>query len=207
MQSENLLLIFVKNIRLSKVKTRLAKTIGDKAAFEVYKHLVEITEQETKLLSDKITVHVYFSEVIIDSKWPGKKKFVQEGRDLGERMKNAFKKGFEMGFKRVIGIGADLPDLKSDILLDALEILQKEQMVFGPAEDGGYYLLGMNKMVNCVFEEKPWSTPQLLQLTLAQLQAQKISYHLLPQLNDIDTIEDLKTSSLSHKFKHFYELS
>ncbi len=110
MNSENLLVVFVKNINLGQVKTRLAKTVGHQSAFEVYKRLVEITEKETSLVQG-CDVHVYFSDVVIDEMWPGVTKFVQQGEDLGARMQNAFRKGFEMGYSRVIGVGSDLPDL------------------------------------------------------------------------------------------------
>lgn len=87
MNSEKLLIVFVKNILLGKVKTRLAQTIGDIGAFEVYKELVDITESETDRIED-VDVHIYFSDEVIESKWEGKEKFVQEGNDLGERMKD-----------------------------------------------------------------------------------------------------------------------
>ena len=80
----NLLIIFAKNIKLGKVKTRLAKTIGDDGAFEVYKHLVELLEKSTSKINN-CDIHVYFSDVIIKKKWPNEKKFVQEGSDLGEK--------------------------------------------------------------------------------------------------------------------------
>lgn len=206
MTSENLLIVFVKNILLGKVKTRLAKTIGDFGAFEVYKELVEITELETNRL-ENCDVHIYFSDIVIESKWPGKLKFVQEGESLGERMENAFKNGFDQGFKNIIGIGSDLPDLNADIMLEGFQALEEMQTVFGPSEDGGYYLIGMTSLHSCIFEGKSWSTDKLLEETLSDLKKNKISVSLLEELNDIDNIEDLKSSSVSSKFTHYYELS
>lgn len=191
---------------MGKVKTRLAKSIGDFGAFEVYKHLVDITEQESLQLED-CDIHVYFSDVIIDSKWPDHEKFVQEGADLGERMQNAFKNGFKQGYKQVIGIGTDLPDLNADIMNKGLEFLNSKDTVFGPATDGGYYLLGMNRMIDCIFENKAWSTESLLADTLKELKDKEITVGLLKELNDVDTLEDLKSSSVSDKFEHLYELS
>lgn len=206
MTSEKLLIVFVKNILLGKVKTRLAKAIGDFGAFEVYKELVEITEMETNRLED-CDIHIYFSDVIIDSKWVEKRKFVQEGASLGERMENAFKNGFDQGYKKIIGIGSDLPDLNADVMLEGFQALDEMETVFGPAEDGGYYLIGMNSLHGGIFENKSWSTDKLLDETLSDLKANKITVALLEELNDIDTIEDLKSSSLSSKFTHYYELS
>jgi len=198
---ENLLIIFVKNIVLGKVKTRLAKTVGDDAAFQVYKYLVEITERETENLED-FDKHIYFSDVIIEIKWKNDKKFVQKGNDLGERMKNAFQHGFDLGYKNVIGLGSDLPDLTKNEINLGLTVLKEKDVVFGPASDGGYYLIGMNKMISSIFENKPWSTNYLLKETLIELKEQNISFDLIKELNDIDTLEDLKTSTIKEKFKH-----
>jgi rSAM/selenodomain-associated transferase 1 len=200
------LIVFVKNIRLGKVKTRLAKTVGDEAAFEVYKHLVGITEKESQSVSN-VDRLIYFSDVIIDTKWAGDTKYVQEGADLGERMKRAFQMAFDKGYEQVVGIGSDLPDLNKAVIELAFEKLNEKETVFGPAEDGGYYLLGMNELIPTIFENKSWSTSGLLEETLTDLNEQNRSVVLLKTLNDIDTIEDLKASSISNKFKELYELS
>ena len=202
MSSKRLLIVFAKNIKLGKVKTRLAASIGDDGAFKVYKRLFEITEQEVNKLED-CSIHVYFSDVIIDDKFPNHSKFVQQGNDLGERMKNAFQDGFDAGFNEIIGIGTDLPDLSSSILLEGFNSLSKHDTVFGPAEDGGYYLIGMRKMHNCIFENKPWSTDRLLVETCKELDEKQISCAHLIDLNDVDTIEDLKQSSLALEFAKF----
>lgn len=202
MKHSNLLIVFVKNIRLGKVKTRLAKSIGDDAAFEIYKHLVEITETETKKV-ENCDIHIYFSDVIIETKWQGFSKFVQIEGDLGDKMKNAFEKGFEMGYTSIVGVGSDLPNLNGSIIEKGFEELQNVPVVFGPAEDGGYYLIGMNSLQSCIFEHKPWSTNQLLSITLEELKENKINVNLLEELNDIDTLEDLRKSDLNEKFKHY----
>ncbi len=198
---KNLLIIFVKNIVLGKVKTRLAKTVGNDAAFQVYKYLVEITEKETENLED-FDKHIYFSDVVIDTKWKNDKKFVQKGNDLGQRMKNAFQHGFDLGYENIIGLGSDLPDLTKNEIDAGLAVLKEKDVVFGPATDGGYYLIGMNKMFPSIFENKPWSTNILLKETLNELENQSISFGLIKELNDIDTFEDLKSSSIKDKFKH-----
>ena len=151
--SENLVIVFAKNIILGKVKTRLAKTVGDNAAFDVYKHLIDITERET-LRMENCDVHVYFSDTVINAKWSNNDKFVQEGNDLGERMQHAFKQSFDSGYERVIGVGSDLPDLNAEIMTEALNKLKNHDTVFGPSEDGGYYIIGMNKLIPQIFENK-----------------------------------------------------
>jgi rSAM/selenodomain-associated transferase 1 len=191
--TKELVIVFVKNIKLGKVKTRLAKTIGDQGAFEVYSALVKITENATeKVKSDK---RIYFSDAVVDSKWINDYKTVQNGHNLGERMKNAFLKGFEDGYDRIVLIGSDLPDINSSHIDNGLEGLKAHDIVFGPAEDGGYYLVGLSKMHAFIFENKPWSQSNLLQETLNELKENEIAFTTLDVLNDIDTFEDLKASS------------
>lgn len=198
--NKDLLIVFVKNLKLGKVKTRLAQTIGNEEAFEVYKILVEKTEETTKHLP--IDTHIYFSDEVISTKWPNNFKTVQKGVDLGERMKNAFRDGFDEGYNNIVLIGSDLPDISESILTNAFEILKTKDSVFGPAEDGGYYLVGMKQLYNCVFDNKAWSTSNLLNHTIQELKSQSISIQLLETLNDIDTFEDLKTSTIYKTYIH-----
>ena len=190
--TRELIIVFVKNIKLGKVKTRLAKTIGDQGAFEVYKELVQITENATvTLLPDK---RIYFSDAVVNTKWKTDYKTVQKGKDLGERMKNAFKKGFDDGYNRIVLIGSDLPDITANHIHLGLEKLKENDVVFGPAEDGGYYLIGLSKMQDSVFDNKPWSEPTLLTETLQELKENRVTFTTLDTLNDIDTYEDLIAS-------------
>ncbi|NMH87298.1 TIGR04282 family arsenosugar biosynthesis glycosyltransferase [Flavivirga algicola] len=191
--NKELIVVFVKNIKLGKVKTRLAKTIGIQGAFEVYKELVKITEFATEKIA--IDKRIYFSNTVIKTKWKNDYKTIQNGDNLGERMKNAFTKGFEDGYERIVLIGSDLPDINSEHIKKGLNALKSNEVVFGPAIDGGYYLIGMTKMHHTVFSNKPWSESHLLEVTLKELDRENISYTLLEALNDIDTFEDLENSS------------
>ena len=142
-------------------------------------------------------IQVYFSHEIDESAWGEVPKYVQEGKDLGSRMSNAFKTGFKAGYTQIIGVGADLPDLTAERIENAFRELDTHDFVFGPAEDGGYYLVGLNGDKGLyVFENKPWSTADLLKLTKAEIETKKHKLVLLEELNDIDTIEDLEKSSL-----------
>ena len=193
----------MKNIKLGKVKTRLAKTIGNQGAFEVYKELVQITENATdELIVDK---HIYFSDVVIETKWKNDYKTVQYGETLGDRMKNAFHDGFKAGYENIILIGSDLPSLTVSIINKGFDALENNEVVFGPAEDGGYYLVGFSKMKDFVFENKPWSQSGLLEITTKELQENNVSFNLLETLNDIDNIEDLQNSILKNKFSSLIE--
>ena len=190
--SKELVIVFVKNIKLGRVKTRLAKTIGNQGAFEVYSDLVKVTEMATKDLS--VDKRIYFSDAAVDSIWKKDYKTVQQGIDLGERMKNAFKKGFEDGYERIVLIGSDLPDITANHINKGLEALKQNEVTFGPAEDGGYYLIGLSKMHNFVFDNKPWSETHLLEETLSELKENDITFTTLVTLNDIDTYDDLIAS-------------
>ncbi|MFV9550026.1 TIGR04282 family arsenosugar biosynthesis glycosyltransferase [Algibacter sp. PT7-4] len=190
--SKTLVIVFVKNIKLGKVKTRLAKTIGNQGAFHVYSELVKVTEKATQTLTaDK---HIYFSDAIVNTKWKNDFKTVQDGKDLGERMKNAFHNGFKAGYNRIVLIGSDLPDITTTHINKGLEALKQNDIVFGPAEDGGYYLIGLSKMHHFVFNNKPWSQTYLLKETLKEVKENNITFTTLDTLNDIDTYEDLIAS-------------
>ncbi|MDG1333104.1 MAG: TIGR04282 family arsenosugar biosynthesis glycosyltransferase [Crocinitomicaceae bacterium] len=201
MSDKRLLVVFVKNAILGTAKTRLAKTIGQEAAFEVYKHLMEITEEATAGVQN-CDVHIYFSSEKDPTRWNGFEQYVQQGNDLGERMSGAFRTGFELGYDKIVGVGSDLPDLSSEIIEKGLSELNSNETVFGPAEDGGYYLIGMGSMIDCIFEDKPWSTETLMDVTLEELKSKGYSVGIIETLNDLDNEEDLLSSSISEKFVH-----
>ncbi|WP_437369955.1 TIGR04282 family arsenosugar biosynthesis glycosyltransferase [Maribacter litoralis] len=189
--SKNLLLIFTRNPELGKGKRRLAATIGDQAAFNIYKFLLDHTVTITKnLYAEK---QVYYSEEIWeDDIWDNKKfaKKLQTGDDLGERMANAFQEGFQKEYQKIIIIGSDMLDLSQEDLEAAFKALEKNDFVIGPAEDGGYYLLGMKKFMPELFKNKSWGTETVLKDTLADLENETTA--LLETKNDVDYYEDIK---------------
>lgn len=192
---DKLLIVFVKNAIPGKTKTRLANRIGNENALFVYGKLLAVTEKVIGGLDADIQVH--YSQEIENENWQNATKFVQSGDDLGERMAYAFKQGFENGYKRIVLIGSDCPDLSQEIITEAYNQLSTHSAVFGPALDGGYYLIGLSKNIDQVFENKSWSQEELLDDTVSELDALQIRYHLLKQsLNDIDNFDDLKQSSL-----------
>ncbi len=201
--TEALVIVFVKNIKLGTVKTRLAKTIGDYGAFEVYSELVKITEKATARLD--VDKRIYFSNAIVDSKWQNNYKAVQQGVDLGERMLNAFKDGFDAGYKKIVLIGSDLPEINETHIQKGINALNENDVVFGPAEDGGYYLIGLSKLESTIFSNKPWSQSHLLEVTLKELHSNNIEVGILETLNDIDTYEDLIASDFYKNNKKLQE--
>jgi rSAM/selenodomain-associated transferase 1 len=105
-------------------------------------------------------------------------------------MLHAFKDGFDAGYQKVLIIGSDLYDLTSEIIESAFVELDTNDIVIGPAEDGGYYLLGMNSLHTAIFKNKDWGTSSVRKDTLADLKDKKV--HLLQELNDVDVFEDIK---------------
>ena len=189
-QSRNLLLIFTRNPELGKAKTRLAKTVGDETALEIYKFLL----QKTRDISSKVNVDkaVYYSVKIRKNDiWDESifQKHQQVGEDLGIRMLNAFKNGFDAGYQKVMIIGSDLYDLSSENIQKALLELDSNDVVIGPALDGGYYLLGMNSLQENIFKNKNWGTETVRKDTLEDLIDKKVK--LLEVKNDIDVYEDI----------------
>ena len=189
--SKNLLLIFTRNPELGKAKTRLAKTVGDETALEIYKFLLEKTRDVSfKVMSDKA---VYYSVKVRENDiWDANvyQKYQQKGEDLGIRMLNAFKDSFNAGYKKVMIIGSDLYDLSSENIETAFNELNTNDVVLGPAVDGGYYLLGMNTLQENVFKNKEWGTESVRKDTLNDLFDKKVK--LLAFKNDIDIYEDIK---------------
>jgi len=187
----NLIITFTRNPELGKCKTRLAKTIGDEAALRVYKYLLQHTEQVIKQVdADKA---VYYSVKIRENDlWDASvfQKHQQVGDDLGIRMQNAFKNGFDNNHQKIVIVGSDLFHLQPQHIEDAFKALDSNDVVIGPAEDGGYYLLGMKTLHTSVFKNKNWGTETVFSDTISNLTNQKI--HLLEILNDIDLYEDLE---------------
>ena len=105
-------------------------------------------------------------------------------------MKNAFKELFDMGYEKVAIIGSDCFELTAAIIREAFALLKNKDAVIGPAKDGGYYLLGMKKMIEPVFENKQWSTDSVFRETINDLTENNFSFACLPVLTDVDTEED-----------------
>lgn len=185
------LLIFTRNPELGKCKTRLAKTIGDAAALRIYTFLLKHT---AKVISEvkNTDIRVYFSAYIgANDIWDTARcsKHLQQGEDLGARMENAFRETFEAGYHKVVIIGSDLYDLQESDIAEAFVALNTYDTVIGPASDGGYYLLGLKKVIPSLFKGKHWGTPEVLPATVKDLEPFTTCF--LPEKNDIDRFEDI----------------
>jgi len=197
--SKKALIIFTRNPELGKVKTRLAKSVGDESALEIYKFLLKHTVAITKNLN--VDKYVFYSENIHrDDIWNPEifRKKLQTGTDLGEKMQNAFSELFEMGYEKVLIVGSDIFELGQSDIENAFEVLQTTETVIGPATDGGYYLLGMKELNATIFQNKNWGTSTVLEETLADLRQKK--YVLLEERNDVDYFEDIKEIDAFQQF-------
>lgn len=196
------LLIFARNPELGKVKTRLAQGIGNKAALEVYRHLLQHTRNTIAPLP--LHAQVYYSQYIEQQDmWPEARfeKRVQQGANLGMRMQNAFAEAYAEGYKKVAVIGTDLLELEASHIEQAFEALSgQNQSVIGPASDGGFYLLALRQMVESLFTNQQWGTPKVLPETRHRLIKAGMPPYLLPELNDIDTLDDLSKSALANQY-------
>lgn len=197
MLSTTALVIFVRNPISGQVKTRLAKDIGDERALEIYIQILQHTLEITRSLSFRKFIY-YADEVSDYDLWsvPGYTKRKQNGNDLGERMLNSFKELFDQGFTRIIIIGSDCLQLKTETLEEAVALLESNSAVIGPASDGGYYLLGLTKFYPDLFINKPWSTDKVFAKTIEDFINQGISYALLKELSDIDNVTDLEENGI-----------
>ncbi len=185
-------MIFIKNPIPGKVKTRLGKDIGHEKAVTYYKKLLEITRVTAEATpADK---WLWYGDFINEADpWDSSifTKKLQHTGNLGQRMQMAFEEAFTNGYKKVAIIGSDCPEMTSDILEEAFERLDDCDVVIGPANDGGYYLLAMKSPLP-IFDEVDWSTEQVLEQTTDHLKKLGSSYTLLQELTDLDTIDDLK---------------
>jgi rSAM/selenodomain-associated transferase 1 len=189
--TEELLIVFVKNPRKGKVKTRLAESVGDEEALRIYNQLLQYTLDIVKPL--EFDVQVWYSEYIpLNDIWDtiGVQKRTQVGKNLGERMKHAFDCAFDDHYKRVAIIGSDCAELTTGIIRDAFNELKSQDTVIGASKDGGYYLLGMDDHYHQLFDDKEWSSGSVYTETIASIEELNITYSELPRLNDVDTLED-----------------
>lgn len=183
------LIIFVKNPIPGTVKTRIARTVGHERATQVYRHLIQHTQQITRYAPYARTVY-YADFVNPNDGWNGFDKALQVGHDLGERMAHAFRQQLARGAEKVVIIGSDCLAITGDHLTQAFGALDQTDVVLGPATDGGYYLLGMKRFHENLFVDMPWSQPTLLSRTTQWLEQTNVPYSLLPMLADIDEWDD-----------------
>lgn len=196
-QSSVNLLILAKRPALGTVKSRLASTVGAENALEIYQMLLKKTME----LASIAQVQAFFclSGDEYCALPPNSIEFEQSNGDLGHRMEKAFLHVFDLVDGPVIMIGSDCYELNMEHLIKAEKALEQNDLVFGPSEDGGYYLIGMNRFFPEVLHDMPWSTDQLLDATRSKADSHGLTYSMLEVLNDIDTFADMRGSAIWQK--------
>jgi rSAM/selenodomain-associated transferase 1 len=191
------LLVFTRYPHPGKTKTRLIPALGEQKAAKLQKYLTEQTLVQVSALQLQfsLAVAIYFTgcDRLLMEQWLGldREYCLQCEGDLGDRMQQAFKESFAKKKLNVVIIGIDCLDLTAEILRSAFAALEHFDAVLGPAEDGGYYLLGMRRLIPEVFAGIPWSSDRVFALTYQRLQDLGLSCRLLPILSDCDRPEDL----------------
>jgi rSAM/selenodomain-associated transferase 1 len=190
-------ILFVKNPSKTQVKSRLAAVLGSAAALFLYECFVQDLLETINQGGWPLIIAFYPSDAEEEMEsWLGSGYTCrpQRGEDLGERMKNAFSDAFSQGFRSVLLIGSDIPDLSNRLLGEAFASLRTNDAVIGPSLDGGYYLIGFKHDASApdVFEGVAWSTPEVFAQTMHIFRKAGYRVHELPSWGDIDTYDDLK---------------
>lgn len=188
--NDKLLIVFTRNQIAGRVKSRIASVYGNEKALLLNGTLMHKTlETASRVDADK---SVSFSDFIDDTIFSGLTNdcSVQKGNDLGERMYNSFLPAFNIGYRQIILIGTDIPDLTPEIIKQGFSLLNDHDCVIGPAGDGGYYLIGLRVLDQQVFSGISWGTSEVLSQTIDRLRKHGFSFSLLPVLCDIDNKED-----------------
>jgi uncharacterized protein len=190
-----LVLLFLRAPRIGAVKRRLAAGVGEARALAIYRRLGGIAAAAVRGMEPPAEARFLFTpdDAAVEMRgWLGEADWrAQGGGDLGERLARAFAAAFAAGFGPVIAVGSDLPDLRSQDLTDALTALAEADSVLGPAEDGGYWSIGLRRAEPRLFQGISWSTPAVLPQTLERMRDLGMEPRLLRTLRDLDTAADL----------------
>lgn len=196
---ENALVVFARAPRPGAVKTRLVEGgFTPEEACEIHLALLgDVLEQADRTVRGLASVSLAWSEPpgaaapagLVPH---GVKVETQAGSDLGERMARAIQDKIRAGHKRVVVLGSDAPTLPADHLRAAFETLAGREVVIGPADDGGYYLVGMSRLHLEIFRDVPWGSEKVLAVTRKRLARAGTPHAELGVWHDVDTAEDLK---------------
>ncbi|PWU20008.1 MAG: hypothetical protein C5B50_04990 [Verrucomicrobia bacterium] len=191
------LILFTRYPIPGKVKTRLIPALGSEGAAALHRKLVlralRTAREACETLRADLEVHFDGTNERAMSHWLGNDaRFVPQcAGDLGQRMASAFERTFRAGSSATVIIGSDCPGLSCDVIIGAFTVLAESPAVLGPAEDGGYYLIGLSRPIPELFRGIAWGTDRVLADSLAVLQRLGCKTALLSALPDIDRPEDL----------------
>jgi hypothetical protein len=190
------IMVFVKVPGRGAVKSRLSRALDPDFVQRLYECMVLDTIDVVRESGIPFRIFVSPSDALQEAgSWLGREHgyLPQEGEDLGERMERAFVRMFSEGAKQAVLIGSDIPGLTAEILRQAFFSLAEHDAVIGPANDGGYYLIGFSGMAFSpgIFHAMPWSTGSVFRETVERLTASSLTCRILPERIDADTREDL----------------
>ena len=190
------LLVFARAPSLGRVKTRLTPPLTQQQALDLHRALVEDTlERLGRFQRSGLERWLYLSEPSSEEQLdvgPAWRSALQASGDLGERMEHAFREADDGEFHRVVIVGSDSPTLPLRYLAEAYDALAVYDVVLGPAEDGGYYLVGTSRFVPDLWRDIKWGSSRVLDQSTEALSRAGRSFHLLPPWYDVDTGEDLE---------------
>ncbi len=194
MEPQTALVIMAKQPRTGYTKTRLCPTFSPQQAAEFYEAMLLDTFTLGSSL-DGVRLAVAFTPALSRDFFqrvtpPGTLLFPVDGADIGECLVQATEHLFSAGYSQVIALNSDGPSLPRDYLLQALSLLKDYDVVVGPGEDGGYYLIGLCQFCAEVFQQIPWSTPHVLSQTLARAETLSLQVALTPPWYDVDTAHE-----------------
>lgn len=187
-RAATLLGIFAKHWEPGKVKTRLAKTIGESRAATLHALFVSTLVERLGQVGERRVIAFWPPQSQAPFAALARSRFEiwpQSSGDLGQRMQAFFTQGL-MAAQRVVLIGSDSPDLPLELIDEAFRALQSHEVVLGPSADGGYYLIGLARQVPPIFDDISWSTPEVWPQTTSRLKAAGIAWHELPTWYDVD---------------------
>jgi rSAM/selenodomain-associated transferase 1 len=192
--SDRVLGIFAKAPRPGAVKTRLAKSLGDEAAARLYEaFLRDLLERLQAVNAHRVLAFASESDAAYCTGLCGSgyELTVQIGVDLGARMAAFFQQQFAAGARRVVLVGSDAPGLPVERIEKAFCELQYRDVVIGPCNDGGYYLIAMRRLIDSAFCDIDWSTDRVFQQTINRLHERQVSHSVLDPWYDVDISRDL----------------
>jgi len=195
--SNSHVIVFTRYPEPGETKTRLIPRLGAGGAAELQRRMAERAISRVRELAKtrpiSIEVRYQGGDPFLMSQWLGSDILYleQEGNDLGERMLTAFVEAFHNGAESVLLMGTDCPGMSAPILEKGFQELDRSDLVFGPAEDGGYYLIGLKRVCPDLFFNVPWGTEKVLERTLEIARLQGLRTVLVDRLHDVDRPEDL----------------
>jgi rSAM/selenodomain-associated transferase 1 len=195
--NNNTLIIIAKYPEKDNVKTRLKGLMTDEKRLDLYVSLLKHTVEKLRSVPGADTFIAYAPAGAEDYfRDFGTRLIALREGDLGEGMFHAFSEVFRLGYRKAALVGADIPGLSAGIIKNSFDVLSDKDIVYGPAEDGGYYLVGMRRLVKEIFQNVPWSSEVTLKKSLEQADRYGYTVGFTQMLSDIDTIEDIKRAGV-----------